>query len=196
MRAVSSLVRRSERGATAIEYALGLGLLLVPLIVGIGALEDASADRLEARSDGISAPGDVGGVPTTLPSSTTSSSTSSTSTSTTVPDTSTTSSTSTTTGSATMTATGCEASDCNFTVSGAPQGSSFTWEVLGTDGKLANGSASPVSFTGTSASFTTRFSRPGSYRIQVVVGATNQGIFTNVTVTCTGSGKTEVCEVA
>ena len=86
----------------------------------------------------------------------------------------------------------CVAKNCNFSVFGAPQGSSFTWQVF-EDTKLANGSASPVDSTGTSASFTTQFSKAGQYEVRVVVTQTSQGLSKVVTVTCTGSGNTEVC---
>lgn len=194
MRSARSFRRRltGSAGASAVEYSLGLGLLVVAILFGVQSLQDGASDEFADRSDGISAPGDVGGVPTTLPGGTTTTSSSTSSTSSTVPVSTSSSSTSTTTGSAIMGGPNCMSGDCQFTVSGAPSGSSFTWEVL-EGNKLANGSASPVQSTATAASFTTRFTKAGTYVVQVVVGASNQGLSKTVEVTCIGNGVNEVC---
>ena len=48
--------RRSERGAVAVEYALGISLIVLALIGSIEALNDWSAEELDDRSSSIGSP--------------------------------------------------------------------------------------------------------------------------------------------
>lgn len=72
----------TQRGASLVEYALGVSLLAVAVVAAIGALEDAGEDGLTERSDragtpveaygyiGVSAGGASGGSATTTSSTT------------------------------------------------------------------------------------------------------------------------------
>lgn len=63
----SSWRRKLERGATAVEYALGLSLVVAVVIVGIQTLQDGSRDRFGQDQANISDPGEISGPPPTNP---------------------------------------------------------------------------------------------------------------------------------
>lgn len=68
--------RHRRRGASLVEYALAIALVLVVSLSAIGAVEDSSADRLDERAGGV---GDPDGLLSATSSSSTSSSSSSSS---------------------------------------------------------------------------------------------------------------------
>ena len=71
--------RRNERGVTAVEYALILAMIMVPLVMGVQAVQDGGASELNSSGDRIGTPEEsfVPNSPTTgvviAPSSTTAS---------------------------------------------------------------------------------------------------------------------------
>jgi len=64
--------RRDERGATLVEYALGVALLVVVTIPAVAFVRDESTDVVDRRADSLGAPDlDETGTPVTLPPPTT-----------------------------------------------------------------------------------------------------------------------------
>ncbi len=59
--------RRNERGVTAVEYALILAMILLPLVLGVRAVQDRGASELNSSGDRIGTPDEsfVPNTPTT-----------------------------------------------------------------------------------------------------------------------------------
>lgn len=66
----STVGRRGARGATVVEYALGLSFVLVATVGALSAFEDRSADALEERGSSIGTPDLDAAGPTTSTSTT------------------------------------------------------------------------------------------------------------------------------
>ncbi len=161
---------RSERGATGVEYALGLALFVLLIIGGLelvqrGAEETLAEDRSATlRTEHLGTVAPTTSSPSTVPGpsptvSTTTTTTNPTSTSSSSTTTSTTSSTTTTTVANPVLRVSCVDTTCTFWVDNAPPGSTYSW--TSTEG-AGSGTASSFSHT--------RPRNAGDYQVTVRLG--------------------------
>lgn len=181
--------QQRDRGATAVEYALGVAVFVTLIIGALEFVQERSADRFEAQQEAIAAGSEsdivtttsVPGTSTTLGATTTTTASTTTTvgvtTTTVAPTTTTAAPTTTTTAPPTITG-GCPSNrSCSFTLNNAPAGTTHTW-TISTGG---SGSGGTTYTSGTISS--------GSKTITVVWTTPSGQTFTKV-ITC-GSGNSK-----
>ena len=111
---------RSDRGAGLVEYALGAGLVLIAIVVGLQWVQSQGEKALDRQSSNINYTGGGSGVPSTSTTSSTTSSTASTTTTTTAaPTTTIPAPTTTTTNAPTTTTTAPAANETSLRIASA-----------------------------------------------------------------------------